>query len=65
MYEKCTYLGVKEASAYLGIGRNTCLRLCQEATGNFPAVMVGRRYQIDADKLRAWKDDWYNHKFVI
>jgi len=65
MYEANIYMNVTEACAFLGIGRNTCLRLCQEQVHSFPAVKVGRRYQIDADRLRQWKNDWYDHKFNI
>jgi len=50
---------------FLGLGRNRTLRLCQEHTHNFPAVMVGNRYQADYEKLLKWKDDWYEGKFSI
>lgn len=43
MYE-CRFLNLKEMQTFLGLGRNRTLRLCQEHTHNFPAVMVGNRY---------------------
>ncbi len=64
MYEK-RYYTVEEARGYLGIGRHTCIRLCNEKPYGFPAVKIGRRYQIDAEKLALWKDDWYAGKFTI
>lgn len=65
MYDSHIYMSVNDACNFLGIGRNICLRLCKEHTHGFPAVQVGRRYQIDADRLRQWKNDWYDHKFTI
>ena len=64
MYE-CRFLNLKEMQTCLGLGRNRTLRLCQEHTHNFPAVMVGNRYQADYEKLLKWKDDWYEGKFSI
>ena len=65
MYDKPVYMNLKEACAFLGLGRNTCLRLCQEQTHGFPAVRIGNRYQIDGSRLEKWKTDWYDHKFEI
>ena len=59
------YLNVKEACAFLGVGRGTLLRLCRERPHQFPAVQIGRRYQIDADLLAKWKADWYAGAFRI
>ena len=64
MYE-CRFLNLKEMQTSLGLGRNRTLRLCQEHTHNFPAVMVGNRYQADYEKLLKWKDDWYEGKVSI
>lgn len=64
MYE-CNFMNLKEMQGFLGVGRNTLLRLCQERTHDFPVVKVGNRYQADADKLAKWKDDWYSGKFTI
>lgn len=64
MYD-VTYLNLKEMQSFLGLGRNLVLRLCQEHTHNFPAVKVGNRYQADFEKLKRWKDDWYDGKFSI
>lgn len=59
------FLGVKDMCQFLGIGRNTALKLCQTRPNNFPAVKVGNRYQADKEKLAQWKDDWYAGKFTI
>lgn len=59
------YMNLREACNYLGIGRSTALRLCQNQTAGFPAVKIGNRYQIDADMLETWKRDWYQGKFKI
>lgn len=60
------YLTVKDCCAFLGLGRNTVLRLCNEKPHGFPAVRVGaRRWQIDYELLKAWKADWFNGKFDI
>lgn len=58
-------MNVKEACEYLGLGRNTLLRLCQEHTNGFPAVRVGNRWQIDRDLLSKWKSRWYAGDFEI
>lgn len=63
MYDN--YLNTKQAQSFLGLGRNTVLRLCQERLHNFPAVKVGNTYHIDAERLKAWKDDWFDGKFSI
>lgn len=65
MYEEPKYFSLAEACKYLGIGRNTGIRLCQERTNGFPVVKVGNRYQIDAAMLEDWKHDWYQGKFNI
>ena len=59
------YLGLKDICKYLGVGRNTAIRLCQERPHGFPAVKVGRRYQADEELLAKWKSDWYAGKFTI
>ena len=59
------YLGVKQMQEFLGLGRNTVLRLCRNHVHGFPAVKVGNRYQADAEKLAQWKDEWFNAKFSI
>jgi len=67
MYElpEVKYLKAKEIQAFLGIGRGTLLRLCQNKTQNIPVVKVGREYRADAEKLAAWRDAWYSGKFSI
>ena len=60
-----TYLGMKEAQAFLGLGRCTVLKLCKDKPGGFPVVRVGNRYQFDQDKLAAWRDRWYAGEFEI
>ena len=64
MYET-HFMNVKEACAFLGVGRNTMLRLCREHTHGFPAVRIGNRYQIDGALLCKWKADWYAGAFEI
>lgn len=59
------YLTVKEMQVFLGLGRNTVLRLCQERSHGFPVVRIGNRYQADRRRLEAWKDDWFDGKFCI
>jgi len=59
------HLSVKEAGAYLGLGRNRTLKLCQERTHGFPAVKNGNKYIIDKEKLSKWYEDWYAGKFEI
>ena len=65
MYDIPTYLGVSEIAAYLGVGRNTVLKLCQERPNHFPVVRVGNRYQADAELLAKWRADWFAGKFEI
>lgn len=60
-----SYVYIKDICAILGIGRNTALKLCQNRTHGFPAVKVGRRYQVDVNKLMHWKDEWDAGKFTI
>ena len=59
------YLRVQDACVYLGLGRNTVLRLCREHVNGFPAVRVGNRWQIDRDLLDKWKSRWYAGDFEI
>ena len=65
MYDFHTYLNMAGICDFLGIGRRTALKLCQERPHGFPVVRVGRRYQADAELLAAWRDDWYAGKFDI
>lgn len=60
-----TFLGTKDMQEFLGLGRNTVLRLCQERPHNFPAIRIGNRYQAELSNLRAWRDDLYSGKFSI
>lgn len=64
MYDR-RYLNVKDACVFLGLGRNTLLRLCQEHVHGFPAVRIGNRWQIDAGLLDNWKSRWYAGDFEI
>ena len=58
-------LHVPDMCAFLGLGRNTVLRLCKEKVHGFPVVKVGQRYQADKELLATWKKDWYSGKFDI
>lgn len=64
MYDN-RFMNVKEACAFLGLGRNTLLRLCHDRPHKFPAVLVGNRYQMDTELLAKWKADWYAGAFDI
>ena len=64
MYENET-MNLSDMAKFLGVGRNTMLRLCQERPHGIPVVRVGRRYQSELSKLSAWKDDWYAGMFEI
>ena len=59
------FMNVKQACEYLGVGRSTVLRLCRQHTHGFPAVLIGNRYQIDAELLSEWKANWYKGAFDI
>ena len=65
MYDMPEYLGVTGMCQYLGLGRNTVLKLCQDRPNKFPVVRIGNRYQADAELLRKWRADWYAGKFEI
>ena len=65
MYDTNYLRGVESIGSFLGLGRNTVLRLCQERPNSFPVVKVGRQYQADVGLLTQWKNDWYKGKFTI
>lgn len=65
MYTLRKHLGIKDMCLFLGVGRNTALRLCQEKPNGFPAVKIGNRYQADAELLMEWYKDWHAGKFTI
>ena len=64
MYDR-NYLTVPQMCEFLGIGRNTCLKLCAKRPPGFPVVRVGNRYRADKELLYKWKSDWYAGKFGI
>lgn len=65
MYGTNYLRGVEAIGNFLGVGRNTAMRLCQERPNGFPVVRIGRQYQTDVTLLAKWKDDWYQGKFTI
>lgn len=60
-----TYLNTDGICNFLGIGRRTALKLCQEKPHGFPVVKIGGRYQADRELLAMWRDSWYTGKFDI
>lgn len=64
MYE-FHYLKLKDICTFLGLGRNTVLKLCQDKPHNFPVTKVGREYRADEGLLAKWREDFYSGKFTI
>ena len=59
------YLNKKQIASFLGIGISKANELCRKRPHNFPVVLIGNRYQADADMLAKWKEAWYMGEFDI
>jgi len=58
-------LSTKQMAEFLGLGRNTVLRLCQTKEKGFPAIRIGNRYRADIEKLKAWREELYSGKITL
>jgi hypothetical protein len=63
--EEFKTLNTKQMAAFLGLGRNTVLHLCQTKLDGFPAIRVGNRYRADIDLLKAWRDRLYRGEITL